>query len=65
MNYLLKAWSWLSGKKTAIGVIGVFLTAGLEAVNVIPSDVADYLLKFFLGLQVVGVAHKAVKRELI
>ena len=65
MKYLIKIWDWLNGKKTAYGVIGIFIVSGLEALGVISPDFASQLMLFFSGLAGLGAGHKFFKKELL
>lgn len=64
MNKLRKAWKWFSGKKTAIGYIGVqFLSMGW-AQNHIAPDALELMQWGFGIMGGVGVAHKLGKSEI-
>ena len=65
MKTLLTIWTYLNGKKTALGVIGLFATFGFEGLGFLPTDVAMWLKGIFGTLAGVGVGHKFSKKELL
>lgn len=56
-----KVWKWLSGKKTAIGYLGVqFCITGFAKTH-IDVDVLELLQIGFTAIGGLGVAHKVTK----
>lgn len=51
-------WRWLDGKKTAIGMVLIFVSGGLEAIGA-PAETLEVLA---LVIGALGLGHKAVKR---
>jgi|TARA_R100000501_G_C2627736_1_gene121707 hypothetical protein len=59
MNYLAKPWNWLSGKKSYLGLLCLFLDGGLAALGYeVPG-----LKELGYGLLGVGTVHKLSKLE--
>lgn len=61
MKLLLLTWNWLSGKKTIIAAVGMFIVYGASGMGWLPKEVSDWLIGSLTALGAVGVAHKLVK----
>lgn len=55
-------WTWLNGKKTALGMTAMIILAWLDAQGVFPGDMYQTLvLPLLSAWGVLGVGHKALK----
>ena len=57
MNYITQVWAWLSGKKTTIAMILLFVYGGLSFLG---TDL-PWLKDIAVWLGAIGLGHKAVK----
>ena len=58
MNYLIKAWEWMSGRKTYFAMFLLFVYGGLSYIGV----ELEWLKDAALWLGGVGLIHRIVKK---
>ena len=71
MNYLIKAWEWFNGKKTAIGATLLFIATFLSEIIVSKWDAQggwiqptiETLQWLGMALTGLGLGHKAIKES--
>ena len=61
MSYIVKAWTWLSGKKTVVGATILLVAQGIEIWTSDVPQVVEMLRYVGAAIAGVGIGHKLVK----